>query len=30
VPTGSITAGVSFVINSSGNETSTVNWWIIN
>lgn len=31
VPTASITAGTSFVINSSsGTETSTVNWWIVN
>lgn len=31
VPTASITAGTSFVINSSsGTDTSTVNWWIIN
>lgn len=31
VPSASITAGTSFVINSdSGSETSTVNWWIVN
>ncbi len=30
-PVGSITPGVSFVINSSsGTDTSTVNWWIVN
>lgn len=30
-PTGSITPGVSFVINSSsGTDTSTVNYWIVN
>lgn len=30
-PSGSITNGTSFVINSSsGSDTSTVNWWIIN
>lgn len=30
-PTASIVAGTSFVINSSsGTDTSTVNWWIIN
>lgn len=29
-PVGSIVAGTSFVINSDANETSTVNWWIVN
>lgn len=30
VPQASIIAGTSFVIDSDANETSTVNWWIIN